>query len=205
MKKILSILLCFPLVNCAQIKLSGTVTYFHNEYLGNKPDVGASVYIMDSSAHSGIDYNAIDSIIEGERRYSRYMEYKILADSINKMTSYVLVSKKRKEELKQKVPDILINNAKSYGVSTKAGYDSLDNNAINSTLRLKQYSKYSTKADGIGNYSMNIKKPGTYYILLQSVNRTGIGLNTIAGKIYLEKVYLEDGDEKNVSFNFGLY
>ena len=72
MKKILLILLLFASkISFAQSKISGTITYFHSDYQGNKADVGSIIYVSDSS-NDKIDFNAIDSLITGEYLYNVY-------------------------------------------------------------------------------------------------------------------------------------
>ena len=63
MKKILLIPLLFASkISFAQSKISGTITYFHSDYQGNKADVGSIIYVSDSS-NDKIDFNAIDSLL----------------------------------------------------------------------------------------------------------------------------------------------
>ena len=70
--------------------VSGTVTYFYNDFIGYKPDVGATVYVttsecdllsdyLDEAELSSITGEPIDSILE-INTYRMY--YKILKDSL---------------------------------------------------------------------------------------------------------------------------
>ena len=70
--------------------VSGTVTYFYNDFIGYKPDVGATVYVTTAECDSLSDYldeaelsnitgEPIDSILE-INTYRMY--YKILKDSL---------------------------------------------------------------------------------------------------------------------------
>ena len=70
--------------------VSGTVTYFYNDFIGYKPDVGATVYVttsecdllsdyLDEAELSSITGEPIDSILE-INTYRMY--YKILEDSL---------------------------------------------------------------------------------------------------------------------------
>ena len=70
--------------------VSGTVTYFYNDFIGYKPDVGATVYVttaecdllsdyLDEAELSNITGEPIDSILE----FNTYrMLSKILKDSL---------------------------------------------------------------------------------------------------------------------------
>ncbi len=51
MKKIIfTFLLCaFSFLSYSQTTVSGVITYYFNQYQGNKPDLGASVTLIDSA------------------------------------------------------------------------------------------------------------------------------------------------------------
>ena len=70
--------------------VSGTVTYFYNDFIGYKPDVGATVYVTTSECDSLSDYldeaelsnitgEPIDSVLECN---TYRMLHKILKDSL---------------------------------------------------------------------------------------------------------------------------
>ena len=70
--------------------VSGTVTYFYNDFIGYKPDVGATVYVTTAESDSLSEYlhkarlsniagEPIDSVLE-DNTYR--MLYKILEDSL---------------------------------------------------------------------------------------------------------------------------
>ena len=58
MKKIIfTFLLCaFSLLSYSQTTVSGVITYYFNQYQGNKPDLGASVTLIDSATVKNFDY-----------------------------------------------------------------------------------------------------------------------------------------------------
>jgi hypothetical protein len=197
MKKILLIPVLFASkISLAQSKISGTITYFHNDYQGNKADVGSIIYVSDSS-NNKIDFNAIDSLIKGEYLYNVYNESKDIEDKRS--------SKKRNADLENKTPEFILTNAKNYGVNTQKGYHNLDTRATIPANTFMKSPEYTTKADGAGNYNINIKRPGAYYVLVKSAHREGVGKTTMEGRLYLEKVKISDADEKNVSTNFKVY
>ena len=45
------------LVMNAQSEISGTVTYYFNDNYGDKPDVGAKVFLVDSISFNNIEGN----------------------------------------------------------------------------------------------------------------------------------------------------
>jgi len=197
MKKILLIPLLFASeISFAQSKISGTITYFHSDYQGNKADVGSIIYVSDSS-NDKIDFNAIDSLITGEYFYNVYNEAKDMEDKRS--------SKKKDRGLENQTPEFILTNAKNYGVNTQKGYHSLDARATIPVNTFMKSPEYTTKADGAGNYTINIKRPGTYYVLVKSGHREGVGKTTMEGRLYLEKVKISATGEKNVSTNFKVY
>ena len=75
--------------------VSGTVTYFYNDFIGYKPDIGATVYVttaecdllsdyLDEAELSNITGEPIDSVLE-VNTYKLF--YKILEDSLVATTS----------------------------------------------------------------------------------------------------------------------
>ena len=94
MKKLLFLLFAglLTLTSCDKPvgTVSGTVTYFYNDFIGYKPDVGATVYIttaecdllsnyLNEAELSNITRDPIDSILEHNALMSFY---KILGDSL---------------------------------------------------------------------------------------------------------------------------
>ena len=89
----------------------------------------------------------------------------------------------------------------------KRGYHSLNAKATlpAGSIFMKSPKYTATKLNRASNYSINIKRPGTYYVLVKSAHREGAGKTTMEGRLYLEKVKISDTGEKNVSTNFKVY
>jgi hypothetical protein len=166
-------------------KIYGVITYFFNKNYGDKPDVGAKVFIVDSSKVSGFDISLLDSFHYGNSYRQMYLSYK---------------------SMKMDVPIEVMNQVKKYNVENKTSFDSLDYRTYRSVFGKIQISKYvkETVIDGVGNYSLNVL-PGTYYVYIKSNNRKGSSITEISGKVRCFKIIVKDGNETNVSYNFGLY
>jgi hypothetical protein len=166
----------------SEAKIFGVVTYFFNDNYGYKPDVGAEVYVADSAKNSSFDFATVDTFYLGSKYRSIYLDYKSMG--------------------KNQVPERVIARVKEYNVIDEASFNSLDERA-NKNLRKIVYSTDVTRTvvDGNGNYSVKIQ-PGTYYVYIKSINRKGINLTEIRGKIYCKKVTVKEGEETNVSHKF---
>ena len=75
MKKIIFSILLFgiTLFGFSQTTVSGIVTYYFNEYQGNKPDIGASVTLIDSAEVKNFDYKLYENYHYGKFYQSIYL------------------------------------------------------------------------------------------------------------------------------------
>lgn len=206
MKKILLITLfslCF-FISFSQGKISGTVLYYHNKYIGNKADVGSDIYILDSSIHSFFNGNFIDSFITAEKVYSLLLACKY--QEIESANAYKgsMISKKKQNELRYKVPQELIDLSIKTNVADSNQFNLIDSIAAFQILLSTIRHDYNTKTDGVGNYSINVKKNGVYYVIIRSKNRYGVGKAFALSRAYVKKVVISDNNEVNVSTEFEL-
>lgn len=205
------LLICSFACLCQQ-KVSGTITYYYNQYQGNKADVGASVFIIDSS-NAGNLFNPIDSFCKGYTHYQFLKVYKTLQEQAAASMDgpgMWMVSKKAKKRYIQSdsIPQYVLDGAKQAGVETKDKFHYLDSLCFRAIIAFEASPfTYKTQADGVGNYSINLKSPGTYYVLLKSANRTGDGLSFVTSKYYISKCSIknEDINFPNINKNFDLY
>ncbi|UAY51286.1 hypothetical protein [Ferruginibacter albus] len=218
MKKLLVIIVFFiPSLGFGQTaNLSGVVTYFFNDNFGNKPDIGADVYIIDSSLATFIDIKSYDSLMKGKyfvSIYDRLIILKISCDGL--IDEYKLHAKKNKEKidsLKQVSDSISLqvnktsDSALLYGCYTgryRATY--LDTKIFEMKMDIERLKDnfIVTNVDGNGSYSANIPL-GTYYVYMQSKNRKGLGSSEIGGMIYLKKITVKNTISKTISHNFDI-
>jgi hypothetical protein len=162
-------------------KINGVITYYFNQNYGDKPDVGAEVYIVDSSETEGFNIGTIDSFYNGNI-------YRSLANS------YISID--------GKVPSDVSAKLEKYGVAKKNDFDSLDLRTAKSLIHIEDNkTTIKTVVDGSGNYSVSLK-PGTYYVYIKSNNRKEISITEISGLIYWKKVVVKPNEVINVSHNF---
>lgn len=207
------LLFCMPLFLLSQNPtVSGVVTYFYNDYQGNKPDVGARVYLIDTSIVTGFNASTIDTFrlvnstlymlnnieysynnyvalckqYEGKKRYKDlYAEY----------SQKVEFFKEQKEAMRFSLSTLKCASDEDFKSLDKRVWEILN-------LVTEDNSKMRT-VDGSGNYSITVK-PGTYFVYIKSKNRTAINFSEVMGKIYCKKVKVSEGDVKDVSYNFDL-
>lgn len=217
MKKItLLIILSFALSNInAQSKVSGVVTYFFNDYQGNKPDLGATVYVIDSTKIKDFDeiiyykyYSAmvnkkiaasyekmINDLEESNKKYGKSKYYK---SEYDKNLSFI-------NEFKEK-RDGANNDLIKSGFETKEKFDELDRISRKNFYSLETNSEkegYKTTVDAVGKYEINIE-PGIYYILIKSNGRKALSVTEIGGKIFYKKIKVIKDRVIDVSTNFTL-
>jgi hypothetical protein len=165
-------------------KISGVVTFFFNKNYGDKPDIGSKVFIADSLETTQINLSTLDSFQHGSFYRNILQEYKRLG---------------------LKTPADVLAELKKWNVEENVQFDSLDSRTYKIIINImKANGVREIVVDGSGNYNVNIK-PGTYYVYIQSNNRNALSRTEIMGKMHCQKVTIIDGDEINVSTNFGLH
>jgi len=164
-------------------RITGVVTFYFNKNYGDKPDVGAEVFIADSVGIPDFNFATVDSFHYGNFYRGIAAEYK---------------------QMKGSVPSDVAEQVKKWNVEDKALFDSLDRRAATNLFKIK-YAKdgFKTVVDGSGNYSVKVK-PGVYYVFIKSNNRDGLTVTEITGKVHCAKVVVKDGEDANASTNFGL-
>jgi hypothetical protein len=163
--------------------ISGVVTYYFNQNYGDKPDVGAEIYIVDSLKCPEFNKAIVDSFSIGSF-------YK----SVQINRSYFITSK---QEVAAKL--------KEYKIESKEAFEAFDKRASDNIYKLENSKNtYKLVADGNGNYSKKLNA-GTYYVLIRSKHRNGIFLTNIMGKIYLQTVKIAENEDVAVNYNFSIY
>ena len=213
MKKNIFILLLISIsiTGFSQTKISGVITYYFNEYQGNKADIGASVILIDSSKVIDFDYKLYEKFYYGEfyqelyfGAMRRYAKYSSAFNKTSKRKKFV----KDREIFKKGMEDAEKDMESHKKEMEKYGYDTPENIANNGAKLYLQLLKLNEDlpkktVDSNGNYSMNIE-PGVYYVYIKSKNRTSIAVPGLDGKIYIKKVNVPENFDKDVSYNFEL-
>lgn len=216
MKKIafLLLILFMGFNSYSQCKIKGVVSYFFNKYQGDKPDLGAVVYVVDSLSVKNYDESL-------NHNYSQAKIYKTIYDNYAKLSTDLennsKVYEKRKrlkvhyDELLEKVKvykkesDDAYEKLKSLNAETDEKFKLLDNSNFSNLIKVTTSNKAKeTVVDGSGNYEIELK-PGTYYVVVKSKNRNSISSSEALGKTFSSKAVLKSGDIKNISTNFDQY
>ena len=165
-----------------QERIYGVVTYFFNENLGNKPDVGAEIYVIDSEDIPNFNYATVDSFYN----VSIYKSYKRMWT--NPPTNKILGA--------------IYNKAKQYDLDRK-NINSLDRRAsINMSQIIDSKDAIKTMVDGVGNYSIKVN-PGFYYVCIRSKNRSDSYITESTGSIKCEKIVVGENEDGNLNCEFG--
>lgn len=211
MKKMTLIILVFTfsLSAFSQSKISGVITYYYNEFQGNKPDIGASLIMIDSTKVSEFDYSIYEKYHYGklyEDMYFgslyRYEKYTSALQKLGKSKKYDEDRKNYEKGIDDAKKDM--NNHKKQ--MEKYDYDNAENAAkvgVELYIQLLELSDDLPKKtiDASGSYSLDIE-PGVYYAYIKSNNRKGVGVVDISGKIYIKKVKIVENSNKDFSYNF---
>ncbi len=214
-QRLFQILICITLpfyINAQNAEINGVVTYFFNTYQGNKPDIGAKVYLIDSSSNIDFDFEVLTNFRYGSlyrNLHFQYLEIKKVNDNIittygkKKMYKQIVETSKIKSEEASKLAAKYYIEMERYQVETKEKFDSLDKKCMFMVYKMDQSKSILKTIDGMGSYSAKLI-PGVYYVLIISQNRKDLNMTESTGRIYCEKIQLKDYESKNVSYNFEL-
>lgn len=195
----------------SQTKISGVITYYFNEYQGNKPDIGASVILIDSSKATNFNYKIYENFHYGKAYQKLYFS---ALERYENYTSILAKLKKGKkydadrEKMNVGIADAQKDMDKYAKEMARYEFDSAEKSAktgVDLALQLLKLDEDLPKktVDSNGNYSMNIK-PGVYYVYIKSKNRTSLLMPESDGNVYIKKVRIAENTDKDVSHNFEL-
>ena len=198
--------------------VSGVITYFFNEYQGNKPDLGAKAYLIEKKTVPYFDISMLENFNQGLSNRELYASLiKLESIYLTHMKQYEGKKKHKAEydDYKLKYDDTkkseneCLEEMKKYGVDTDQKLKDLDKTVFsilskaNGALPSENQKSYTKTIDANGNYSFNTKA-GDYYILIISKNRTGYNMSTVLGKFYCKELSIKDGENVEISTNFEL-
>lgn len=213
MKKFTFSILLFGItfLGFSQATVSGVVTYYFNEYQGNKPDIGASVTLIDSAKVKNFDYKLYENYrygksyqklyFEAMARYNTYQTAFKKTEGKKKFAEDNETFRKGMEDAKKDM-DNHMNQVTLYKSETPEKAAKISTDLYMQLLKLDEDLPKKT-VDSNGNYSMKAN-PGVYYVFIKSKNRTSsYDILEMAGKIYIKKIKISEND-KDVSYNFEL-
>jgi hypothetical protein len=196
-------------------KITGVVTYYFNEYQGDKPDIGASIYVLDSTK-SDFDYELYNRFNNAQFKRSLLLSYKkMLEENESYIATYgnkkkyaasVSSKEKRNEDYKNTIENLTIDLLE-LNADTEVKFEELDSIHADMMFGATNTDKLDNiikrTVDGAGNYSVEVN-PGTYYVFMRSNNRRGITVSQALGKIYCKKLTIKENEVKDISHNFTL-
>lgn len=215
MKLIFSLILALaiPALSYSQSTVSGVVTYYFNEYQGDKPDLGSKVILIDSAKIQDFDAEVVEKFILAKsyrQLYAtalgnhKYYESLVKKTKRNKRQQADYDKAKAALDASQKNLDDILTQLEKYSGDTDENFKALDDETTVMLRKIKVDSHSQKTIDASGNYSFSVT-PGTYYVYITSNNRKGINLTEILGKIYFKKIKVLENESKDVSHNFDLY
>jgi len=193
--------------------VKGVVTYFFNEYQGDKPDLGAKVYLIEKKDASFINKKVIDSFLDGKFYRRLYFDYVRFATTYEEIMKRYEGKKKYKteyDEAKKKYDDVVkerdehFDRMKLFGSETKEKFDSLDLRVATMISMIGDKNSSVLTVDATGGYSFNVKS-GNYFVYIVSRNRKSLSASEVVGKIFLKEIEVKDNQTIDVSTNFDLY
>lgn len=212
---ILILFLCTNFVIGQTSEIKGVVTYYFNEYQGDKPDLGAKVFVLDSIKNPDFNYELMYNFDYGKSYrnyysifYSRYEEYDVLAKKYEgkkkhkeKFDEY----RKYADENKVSADDVFLKMER-FGVETEKKFSEMCSAVFDVFLNIETLKKLKAEKitiDANGSYRFELS-PGTYYVLIKSKNRKGYNVAEIDGDVYFKKIKLKENESFDVSHNFEL-
>lgn len=176
-------------------QISGVVSYFYNDDQGDKPDIGATVYLLNSLKVLDLNYETYDSLSHSCISLNKARAYGKISDE------YGLKGNSKWKEY-EKMANEAYESGKQFGVKR---INEIDKN-FNSMLNKSNITQFPNRnVDGAGNYSFLNVPNGVYYVCIISKGRKGNLLSNAEGKIYLKKVAVKENETINVNCNFDIY
>lgn len=192
MRKIMILMFLITFGINAQTKINGVITYYFNEYQGDKVDLGAKVILLDSAKTKIMNFDLYNKYLKGKSARNRFERWTAL---------YNEARKKDKAEYKTHL-DETIADMKLYDSETQEKFDELDNLlSTNVITKLSTEKVFEKTIDNSGSYSFDVN-PGTYYICIISKNRDEATKSEVLGLVYIEKIKILKDEVKDVSHNF---
>jgi hypothetical protein len=187
MKKILCVFLFFPLICFCQVgkgTIKGVVNYYLSEYHLNKADFGSRVYVLDSVYAGNFNIQLADT-------FKTCLMYRSLAVTY---TAEILMPSEISEE---------ISKYRAMDDEAVGNYYSRNLNQLLVFAKNEMVNK--STVDRAGNYSIAVPK-GTYYVYIQSNNRTTPELfSGETARVFCKKIRIDSGQTVDVSYKFSFY
>ena len=161
--------------------VKGVVTYFFNNNFGYKPDIGAKILICNSNEFSDFDYLT----------FLKYrLGYLIISGQLVGGGRFTSVEKTQKA-------------LAAKGFENIDEYNILVRKFTDIYARAERKKIASSSVDGSGVFKKALK-PGEYFIVIKSNQRKGRGDLEDDGKIEMQKIIINSGEETSVDIKFNV-
>ncbi len=153
--------------------LKGVITYYFNDNIGDKPDVGSQVYVMRIKRNWGKETKSFLSNPEVEDFVNGLWTY----TSANTTRSITKSSSGRRSLLPGESAFIskMTEELREMGADTEEGFKRIDEKAFKILNDIKIFEKiqpYHAVVDGDGQFELQLP-PGSYFVVVLSNHRKG--------------------------------
>jgi hypothetical protein len=212
MKKIILIVILFTsFLSNSQSKLSGVITYYFNEYQGDKPDIGSKIYVIDSSRVNQQDLKILKLYLNTSKFQNELLKFKsnYEVESIAYTMAKTYDPKgadgyyiPRLKNIQSDIDDVK-SHLQKFGFKEENEISYLDSKAKMIIENIKSNATITKTIDATGGYSCNLK-PSTYFILIKSNNRQSLTSTENDGNLFFKGIKLKTNSEIDVSYNFNI-
>lgn len=168
-------------LNAQNCNVQGVIQYFHNDYVGYRPDIGAEVMFVKYSSTRKIpkrkDWEAYQTLVDN------WIKYEEINNTLNRADS------EKYSGYKEEYADSMLMLSSKLLLET---WEYEENNQI----------RYSTVVDASGKYSISVPY-GTYYVWIKSNNRK---LPTLLEKEHRQRMIrvVLNSPTKVISYDFDI-
>lgn len=179
-----------PILNIG--KLKGVVLFYFNENYGYKPDIGASVYILNKK-----HLKFVTNGIRGSISWDTLVKFQKIKTCLALKKIYASNGGELNEDC-----NILL---KSMGVTDDESFKIFTEKVSENQILLMDINNYtkSYTVDGSGNYSAQLPE-GEYCILIKSNGRKDLNVAEVRGKFITKEVVIKNGRESIFDAKFEL-
>ena len=198
----------FSLFSFGQTILQGVVTYHHNQYIGDRPDLGAKAFIFEKQElNKPNSYDSFTVYWHNQGLWRAALQ-KHLIDSLE--AKKLEGKKKRIDDYKMFFDSAIyyknlanFYRSKMFGLGDSQG-DTLDYRSHLFIQGIISNCTNTRTIDANGNYSFNLKS-GKYQILLVSKHLQDYGITYNQGLIIIKEIEVKEGQTVDASHNFIRY
>ncbi len=201
--KLKYLVILFLLTQCKTepAEVTGVVTYFFNNNLGDKPDIGAKVYLLENT--NKINHSSLDSFLTISVDKKNYKDLQDLKEMDIKLSALGIPTAKESLQMRADESEKVLKRLTLFNAETEEKYHLLDSRSNEQFLELISKSNMQTTVDGSGRFYIKVP-PGEYTTLIVSNGREGNSITTIGGLISLDSIKLSSGEKKEINHAFGM-